>query len=94
MASSNKAQDPAAAALLAIEEALNLRADGQSTQPDETSEKPAGIDKASGRPRADREIALTRPEATRRTRDAARMPEAGPPALDGDRLFDRLHENG
>ena len=94
MASSNKAQDPAAAALLAIEEALNLRADGQSTQPDETSAKPAGTDKAGGRPRADREIALTRPETTRWTRDGARMPEAEPAAIDEDRLFDRLRDNG
>ena len=37
MASSKKAQDPAAAALLAIEEALNLGAAGQSAGPAEAN---------------------------------------------------------
>ena len=94
MASSNKAQDPAAAALLAIEEALNLRADGQGMLPDETSAKAPGADTAKGRSRSDRETALTRPDPTRRTRDNARMPEAAPAAIDEDRLLDRPRENG
>ena len=94
MASSNKAQDPAAAALLAIEEALNLRADGQGMLPDETSTKPPGADTAKGRPRADRETALTRPDPTRRTRENARMPEVAPAAIDEDRLLDRPRDNG
>ena len=41
MASSNKAQDPAAAALLAIEEALNLRAASESAEPGEGPANPA-----------------------------------------------------
>ena len=61
MASSNKAQDPAAAALLAIEEALNLGAAGQSAGTAEAN--PIGktsADKAKERLFGEREAATPR----------------------------------
>ena len=68
MASSNKAQDPAAAALLAIEEALNLRAVDQGAGPGEASGKPIGADKAKGRLPGDREAMVPRPDSSRGSR--------------------------
>src|SRR3984893_1151090 len=81
MASSNKVQDPAAAALLAIEEALNLRAAGQSAGPAEAN--PIGTtspDKAKERLFGEREAATPRPGSSRPPRDAARTPEPRPAA--------------
>ncbi|MGA9726614.1 MAG: hypothetical protein WBQ84_04040, partial [Methylocella sp.] len=88
MASSNKAQDPAAAALLAIEEALNLGAAGQSAVPAEAN--PIGTtsaDKAKERLFGEHEAATPRPSSSRAPRDAERTLEPRPAAIDEDRLF-------
>ncbi|MGH6823787.1 MAG: apolipoprotein acyltransferase, partial [Methylocella sp.] len=88
MASSNKAQDPAAAALLAIEEALNLRAAGQSAGQAEAN--PIGTtsaDKAKERSFGEREAATPRPGPSRPPRNAARTPEPTPAAINEDRLL-------
>ncbi|HUB64111.1 MAG TPA: apolipoprotein acyltransferase, partial [Methylocella sp.] len=95
MASSNKAQDPAAAALLAIEEALNLRAAGQN---DEAGEAPAtplnsSAEKPKGRLPGDRNNAAPRSEPPRRSRDTARTPEPALTAIDEDRLFGPARAN-
>ena len=94
MASSNKAQDPAAAALLAIEEALNLRAAGQGAGPAETN--PIGAtsaDKAKERVFGEREAATPRPSPSRPPRDAAGTLEPRPAAIDEDRLFGPARAN-
>ncbi|MGH6853634.1 MAG: hypothetical protein ACREDJ_10670, partial [Methylocella sp.] len=88
MASSNKAQDPAAAALLAIEEALNLPAAGPSAGP--AGAKPLGeasADKMTEPVLGEREAATPRPGPSRPPRDAARPPEPRPAAIGGERLF-------
>ena len=73
MASSNKAQDPAAAALLAIEEALNLRARAKAPSLAKHQQIPAGADKPKGRLPAEPETAVTASRAfTRRPRDSIR----------------------
>ncbi|MGH6813413.1 MAG: apolipoprotein acyltransferase, partial [Methylocella sp.] len=93
MASSNKAQDPAAAALLAIEEALNLRAAGQGARPAEAN--PIGttsVDKAKERLVGEREAAMPR-GPSRPPRDAARTPESGRAAIDEDRLIGPARAN-
>ncbi len=94
MASSNKAQDPAAAALLAIEEALNLGAAGQSAGPAEAN--PIGttsVGKAKEHLFGEREAATPRPGPSRPPRDAAGTPEPRPAATDEDRLFDPARAN-
>src|ERR1019366_7231894 len=91
MASSNKAQDPAAAALLAIEEALNLRVPDQAAGPGDASARPIGADKAKGRLPGEREAMVPRPESPRRSRDAMRTPE--PAAIGEDRLFGPARAN-
>jgi len=99
MASSNKAQDPAAAALLAIEEALNLRAAGQGAGPAEanpigaTSADNKAADKAKERVFGEREAATLRPGPSRPPRDAAGTLEPSPAAIDEDRLFGPAHAN-
>ena len=83
MASSNKAHDPAAAALLAIEEALNLHAAGEGAEPGEAPANPIGAtsaDKTKGRVPGDRETSAPLPETSRRARTHA---DAGAIA-DGD----------
>src|SRR3984893_5671620 len=88
MASSNKAQDPAAAAFLAIEEALNLGATGQGAGPAEAN--PIGTtsaDKAKERMSGEREAATPHPGPSRPPRDAAGTLEPMPAAIDEDRLF-------
>ncbi|HEV7911785.1 MAG TPA: apolipoprotein acyltransferase, partial [Methylocella sp.] len=94
MASSNKAQDPAAAALLAIEEALNLGAAGQGGGPAEAN--PIGAtsaDKAKERVFGEREAATPRPSPSRPPRDAAGTLEPRPAAIDEDRLFGPARAN-
>ncbi|MFZ3328929.1 MAG: hypothetical protein WA231_25015, partial [Methylocella sp.] len=70
MASSKKAQDPAAAALLAIEEALNLPAAGQSAGPAEANPiGTASVDKAKEPLLGEREGATPRLGPSRPARD-------------------------
>ena len=88
MASSNKAQDPAAAALLAIEEALNLRASRPKRRAGRnTSKSRPALTSRRGVCRQSRKRRLPRPEPSRRPRDSMRPPEPTPAAIDEDRLF-------
>ena len=83
MATSNKAQDPAAAALLAIEEALNLGAAGQGAGPAEANPiGPTSADKAKGRSFGKREAAPPRPGLSRPPGDAAWPLEQRAAAID------------
>ncbi|MGH6847206.1 MAG: hypothetical protein ACREC0_07155, partial [Methylocella sp.] len=94
MASSSKAQDPAAAALLAIEEALNLPAAGQSAGP--AGANPLGeasADKVKEPLLREREAATPRPGPSRPPRDAARPLEPRPAAIGGEPLFDPAGAN-
>jgi hypothetical protein len=99
MASSNKAQDPTAAALLAIEEVLNLRAAGQGAGPAEanpigaTSADNKAADRAKERVFGEREAATLRPGPSRPPREAAGTLEPSPAAIDEDRLFGPAHAN-
>src|ERR1700736_2740162 len=94
MASSNKAQDPAAAALLAIEEALNLGAASQSAGPAEANPiGTTGADKAKERLFGEREAATQRPGSSRPPRDAPRTVEPTPTASDEERLFGPARAN-
>ena len=96
MASSNKAHDPAAAALLAIEEALNLHATGEGAEPGEAPANPigaAGADKTKGRVPGDRETAAPHPETSRRARDSMRTPEPSLTAINEDRLLAAARAN-
>ncbi|HEX3496942.1 MAG TPA: apolipoprotein acyltransferase, partial [Methylocella sp.] len=94
MASSKKAQDPAAAALLAIEEALNLPAAEQSGGPAEANPiGAASVDKAIERVLGEREGATPRLGTSRPARDAARTLEAMSAAIGGDRLSSPAGEN-
>ena len=94
MASSKKAQDPAAAALSAVEEALNLRAAGQRAGT--AAANPAGktsSDKAKERLFGEREPAMPRPGPSRPPRDAARTLDESRAAADEDGLFDPARAN-
>ncbi len=94
MASSRKAQDPAAAAFLAIEEALNLGAAGQGSGPAEANPiGTTGADKAKERIFGGREAALPRPGTSRPPRDAAGTMEPPPAATGDDRLSNDARAN-
>ena len=96
MASSNKAHDPAAAALLAIEEALNLHAAGEGAEPGEAPANPIGAasaDKTKGRVPGDRETSAPLPETSRRARDSMRTPEPSLTAINEDRLLAAARAN-
>ena len=96
MASSNKAHDPAAAALLAIEEALNLHAAGEGAEPGEAPANPIGAasaDKTKGRVPGDRETAAPHPETSRRARDSVRTPEPSLTTINEDRLLAAARAN-
>ncbi|MGH6800530.1 MAG: apolipoprotein acyltransferase, partial [Methylocella sp.] len=87
MASSNKAQDPAAAALLAIEEALNLRPAGSSAAPAEANPTgTASADKATEHLFGELEAATPRPERSRPPRGDARTLEPRQAAIGGERV--------
>ncbi|MGH6842010.1 MAG: hypothetical protein ACREDV_07965, partial [Methylocella sp.] len=94
MAISNKAQDPAAAALLAIEEALKLPAAGENPGPAEAN--PGGAaspDKAQERTFGKRDAAMPRFGPSKPERGGARKLEPRPAANGGDRLTGLADEN-
>src|ERR1700730_18894063 len=96
MPSSNKAQDPTAAALLAIEEALNLRAGAESTNFAESSPGAVSANRGKEGLRSERESAASKTDSLRqsRDRDTARPLEPRPTAIDEDRLFGSRVETG
>jgi len=94
MPSPNKAQDPTAAALLAIEEALNLRAGAESTKFAESSPGAASANRGKEGLRSERESAASKDSLSQgRDRDTARPLEPRPTAIDEDRLFGSRVEN-
>src|ERR1700730_17745190 len=95
MPSSNKAQDPTAAALLAIEEALHLRAVAESTNFAESSAGAVSANRGKEGLRSERESAASKADALRqsRDRDTARPLEPRPTAINEDRLFGSRVEN-
>ncbi|HMF05701.1 MAG TPA: apolipoprotein acyltransferase, partial [Methylocella sp.] len=96
MPNPNKAQDPAAAALLAIEEALNLRVGVESAKTAETSSGAASANRAKERAKGEREPAASSADTLRqnRERDSARLLEPRPIASDEERLFGSRIESG
>ncbi|MCI0465711.1 MAG: apolipoprotein A1/A4/E family protein, partial [Beijerinckiaceae bacterium] len=87
MSSLNKAQDPAAAALLAIEEALNLRAAGENAKPAEASPGAGNANRLSERVPGERESAASGLGASWNRRDSRGTLEPKPTAIDEERLL-------